>query len=63
MKRFSKLLITVLLLVVASWGQDLFDVQVKGKQRWPAGKRTNFTYRHVPRLCASSEEAVWSGHG
>jgi hypothetical protein len=38
MTKFSQMLLTLLLLAAPSWGQNLFDVQVKGKQRWPAAE-------------------------
>ncbi|MBI3475029.1 MAG: hypothetical protein HY010_04805 [Acidobacteria bacterium] len=36
MTKTSRIMIVIVMLTAASWGQSLFAVQVKGKQRWPA---------------------------
>jgi hypothetical protein len=38
MTKIFKIVIVLCGLAAASWGQGLFDVQVKGRQRWPAAE-------------------------
>jgi len=36
MTKTMSTMIVIVMLTTAGWGQSLFEVQVKGKQQWPA---------------------------